>query len=267
MLRKLINTYLENNIEDKNDVALLFSGGMDSLSILLSCLDVGIKPNLYVFRLNNYVSEDSIYSKKISQIYNLNLYEIVLDVNKINLISDIEKIVKLFNVKKKTQIQCIQPFLYVIPKIKENYILTGLCADDLYGTPRSMAKHAKNIEYFKEIRINAFNNEESSSYKFIKQLSEMNNKRLIAPYKESIDIYNYMISKNYKELHSPKQKYIMYSDYEDELTKNNIYRRNSNLQCNSKIREWHDELLKSEINSEGFKSVVGIYNKIHNKLK
>ena len=31
-------------------VALLFSGGLDSLSLLLSCIDVGIKPHLYSFK-------------------------------------------------------------------------------------------------------------------------------------------------------------------------------------------------------------------------
>lgn len=267
MLRKLINTYLEDNIKDRNDVALLFSGGSDSLSILLSCLDLGVKPVLYNFRLSNYESEDNKYSKIISNTYNLKLNEIILDVDIIDLVSDIKNIMKLFDVKKKTQIQCVHPFLYVIPKIEQNIILTGLCADDLYGTPRSMAKHSKNIDYFNNIRLNCFKNIESSSYKFIDEIATMNNKKLIAPYKQCDAIAKFMLSKSYKELHSPKQKNIMYDDYKEELVANNLYRRNSNLQCDSKIREWHDTLLQGSLNTEGFKSVVGIYNKIYKELQ
>lgn len=268
MLKQLINTHLERKITNKNDVALLFSGGLDSLSVLLSCLDIGIKPYLYTFRLDNYVSEDILSSRRIASIYSLELTEVVLDTTKIDLISDIRYMIREFNIKKKTQIQCIQPFLYILPEIKEEFVLTGLCADDLYGTPRSMAKFSKDTEYFYKIRKDKFESLESSSYIFIKKLCDRYSKALIAPYKESQNIADFMLSKTYNELHSPKQKYIMYSDYKEEIDKYNLYRRNSNLQCNSKIREWHNSLLfDKELNSNGFKSVVGIYNKIYKRIK
>jgi len=255
MLRNLINKYLKENIPN-DDVALLFSGGSDSLSILLSCLDLNIKPHLYTFRLSNHESQDSIYSKKISEIFSLKHTEVILNVDDINLLSDVEYIISHFKVKKKTHVQCIHPFIYLIPKINQSVILTGLCADDLYGTPRSMAKYAKT-SFFNELRQRIYENIESSGYKFINQIASENNKLLIAPYKQSQDIYNYMILKTYKEMHSPKQKFIMFDDYKTELLTHNIYRRNSNLQCDSKIREWHDTLLVSN------KSVTAIYNKIY----
>lgn len=268
MLQKLINTYLENEIKNKDEVALLFSGGTDSLSILLSCLDIGLIPHLYTFRLDNYESRDMISSRKIANIYNLELTEIILNTNEINLIEDISYIIEKFNVKKKTQIQCIQPFVHILPKIEEGVVLTGLCADDLYGTPRSMAKFSNDIDYFYKIRKDKFEDLESSSYRFIKKICEEYSKILIAPYKEDINIAEYMLSKTYKELHSPKQKYIMYKDYKDELDKNDLYRRNSNLQCDSKIREWHDKLLiDKDLNVEGFKNVVGIYNKLYKEVQ
>lgn len=265
MLRNLINTYLLDNIKDVNSVSLMFSGGLDSLSILLSCINLGIKPHLYTFRLSNHVSDDYIYSKRISELYDLEFTEIILNTEDIDLISDVSRIVDMFKVRKKTQIQCIHPFLYVIPQIKEKYVLTGLCADDLYGTARSIAKYSKNTEKFNDLRIKRHLDDQSSSYRYIKKLSEDNDKVFIAPYKESIEIFTYMIKMNYKELNSPKQKYIMYCDYKEDLVNNNLYRRNSNLQCDSKIREWHDELLSSDLNTEGFKSVTGIYNKIYKR--
>lgn len=266
MLRSLINEYLIENVHDGN-VAVLFSGGLDSLSILLSCLDVGINPHLYTFRLSNYESEDSKSSKRIADIFDLPLTEVILDVENINLVEDIKTIMNMFNVKKKTQIQCIQPFLYVIPQIQERYILSGLCADDLYGTARSIAKLSKNKDIFDETRRQKHFDIESSSYKFIEELCRAKNRIFIAPYKQCDDIYNLMINKSYKELHSPKQKNITLTAYKDYIDKYNLYRRNSNLQCDSKIREWHNTLLlDKDVNTLNHKGIVGVYNNIY-KLK
>lgn len=266
MLKTHINNWLKNNIDNTNSVAILFSGGMDSLTILLSCLELGIKPVLYTFYLDNYVSEDIKQSRYISELYNLELKEIEIKTQNIDLYRDVKYIVEKYNVRKKTAVQCIHPFLYVIPDVKEDIILSGLCADDLYGTPRSVSKH-QNTSMFNEIRKDKFFDKKSSSYEYIKILCEENDKKFIAPYKQSRDIYNYFISKNYKELNSPKQKNVAYLEYQNQIDKYKLYRRNSNLQCNSKIREWHDSLLKDDlINYRNNISITGIYNNIYNDL-
>ena len=75
-MREIINKQLKE-YRDK-DIALLFSGGLDSLSILLSCIDVGISPHLYTFRLEDYVSEDIKSSRKIKDIFNLEYTEVII---------------------------------------------------------------------------------------------------------------------------------------------------------------------------------------------
>lgn len=267
MLKNMINKYLLEQDIRTEKVALLFSSGMDSLSILLSCLEVGIKPRLYTFYLDNHESDDVKRSREVAEILNLDLTEIRIDTNKVNLESDIGLIIKTFKTKRKTAIQCIHPFLYVIPKIKEKYILTGLCADDLYGTSRSMAKLGNDYKKFDEIRLKRRNDQTASSYCYIKKIANDNKKILLVPYKENEEIISYMLGLNYKEMNSPKQKNIMYDDYKDILEEYKLYRRNSNLQCDSKIREWHDTLLENKnINLKNNKSVVAIYNNIYKEV-
>lgn len=267
MLKNILNKYLiEQNINSES-TALLFSSGMDSLSILLSCLEVGINPHLYTFYLDNHISEDIKRSREICKKLNLNLTEIKIETQKDKLKDDIEFIIKKFKTKRKTAIQCIHPFLYVIPKIDEKYVLTGLCADDLYGTARSVAKFGNDYEKFNEIRYKKLKDKTASSYCYIKKIVEGNEKIFLAPYKECEELLDYMLGLNYKEMNSPKQKNIMYEDYKDILEKYNLYRRNSNLQCDSRIREWHDILLNDkEINSNNNKSIVAIYNKIYKEV-
>ena len=261
-MRSIINQDL---IKYKNkEIALLFSGGMDSLSLLLSCLDVGIEPHLYSFKLQNIESSDVKSSRKIKDIFNLKYTEIEIPQNTLQLKEDIFNIIQVFKVKKKTQIQCIQPFLHIIPKIKENIILSGLCADDIYGTSRKMQELGRkdDVEFYVK-RLEKHNDLESSSYKFIKELCDNYNKAFIAPYKQNEYLISHILNKTFKELHSPKQKNIMYESYKYEIDKYKLYRRNSNLQVNSGIRDWHDTLINTELNEKNYKSVVGIYNTIY----
>ena len=64
---------------------------------------------------------------------------------------------------------------------------------------------------------------------------------------------NYFLNKNFKELHSPKQKNLTYINYKEEIEDYKLYRKNSNLQCNSNIREWHNERLFTELNKNNWK--------------
>jgi Asparagine synthase (glutamine-hydrolyzing) len=267
MLNLLIENHLKKVIEDFDDVAILFSGGMDSLSIMLSCLRLGIKPTLYTFYLKSYVSDDIKFSRKVSKIYNLKLIEIAIDDSSINvLISDVENIIKEFNVFKKTQVQCIYPFKYIAPEIKEKYVLTGLCADDLYGSAKSMAMKKDDIKTFNELRDRKMSDEHASSYIEIKKLIEGYDKIFIAPYKDSAEIVTYFRILSYRQMNSPKKKMPTYLSYKDEIDKHGLYRINSNLQCCSKVRELHAKLLSTYLNNRNLKETTGIYNDMYKKI-
>ncbi|HEK8846047.1 TPA: hypothetical protein STX52_003251 [Clostridioides difficile] len=126
----------------------------------------------------------------------------------------------------------------MIKSIKEEYILSGLCADDIYGTSRKMQELGRKSEIvFYEKRLEKHKDIESSSYKFIKELCEIYNKNFIAPYKDNYELVKFILSKNYDELHIPKQKNETYENYKYEIDKYKLYRRSSSLQVNSKLRE------------------------------
>ena len=43
-----------------------------------------------------------------------------------NLVEDFKTLATKYNCKKKTHFECTFPFIYLFPKIKEKYILTGV---------------------------------------------------------------------------------------------------------------------------------------------
>ena len=260
-MRKIIDDFLEEKIRDKNSVAILFSGGLDSLSLLLSCLDIGIKPVLYTFFLESYEYSDIKSSRNIAKIFGLKLIEIPIKQDLKTLINDVEYIVTNFNTYKKSAVQCVHPFLYAEKLIKEKYVLSGLCADDLYGTSKHMSILSKNYEEFQRKRLDIISDETSSGYRYIKSI--FHNKIFIAPYKECRKLIDYFMSLDYKSMNSPKQKYVTYSAYRNEIDRYKLYRRNENLQCASKIREYHDSLLKTDLNTNNYKIVTPIYRNLY----
>ncbi|MGL6100655.1 MAG: hypothetical protein ACRC0G_13630, partial [Fusobacteriaceae bacterium] len=74
--------------------------------------------------------------------------------------------------------------------------------------------------------------------------------------------------KGYKELHNRRQKSLTYESYKKEIDHLSAYRRSSNMQINSGIRDFHDELLFSRYNfDKKYTSVTGVYNRIIKEKK
>lgn len=263
MLKDRLEKYLEETIHNKNSVAILFSGGTDSLTCLFSLLNLGIKPSLYSFHMENTIHKDIEVSIKVANHFDLEHTIISIDENVEQLIKDVTFLCQNMKLSRKTNVQCTYPFLHVVPKIKEKYVVSGLCADDLYGTSKSMSiKYAKDKEGFDNARSKTFANEYSSAYKPIKEVIESFGKIFIAPYRNE-EVINYFMTKTWKELNSPKQKQAAIDSFKSYFDELDVYRKNSNLQVGSKIREWHNELVNTELNRNNRKRVDEIYKDLY----
>lgn len=267
MLKQLIKKHISNTIPQNEKVAVMFSGGLDSLSVLFSLIELGYDVKLYTFYREGVLSDDLKISRKVASNLNLELEEIEISNDLDKLVDDLKLLIKKHDLKKKTQFQVMHPMVYVCNAITEKFVVSGLAADTLYGTARSMLKFASNEVQFREKREELIYKEESDSYKFIKDELTSLNKIFIVPYKESKEIIDYFLKLTPKDLYSGKQKKQTYNAFKEEIDKLHLYRRNSSMQINSGIRELHDELLKTNWNTKGFKSVVGVYNQIIKYVK
>ena len=262
MLKELIKKHIEDNIPKNEKVAVMFSGGLDSLSVLLSAVELGYDVKLYTFHLEGIISKDLETARKVSKYYNLKLQEVTIPADVDLLISDLTELIKKHDLKKKTQFQVMHPMKYLCNAIEENYVLSGLEADTLYGNTRSMRKTIACESEFKNIRHKYIYDEDNASYSFIKNELKSNNKTFIAPYKQSSEIINYFLNLESKDLCFGKQKKQTYEAFKTEIDNLSLYRRSSNMQINSGIREFHDLLLQTNLNQKNFKSVVGVYNQL-----
>lgn len=174
---------------------------------------------------------------------------------------DVFKIIKEYKTAKKTAVQCIHPFIYIMPTVKEKDIISGLYADDLYGTSRKgniIGRRSK--KEFDEYRRKQLAQKDYSCV-YIKECARKYGKNLITPFVGGFT-EEYLMSLDWKEMNGKRPKMIAVKAFEDYYMKNAWYRKNSNLQVNSGIREYHDLLLNTPMNKRKNKSVTGIYNDI-----
>ncbi len=278
-IRTLLKEAIKETIGEETEVGLLLSGGLDSLSVLLGCLDLGIKPICYTFYLSNHESDDLKSVRRLKEIYNLKVVEVCLDVEKIDLYKDVKTIIKEYQndphaiQHKKTFIQCYHPMTYIAPIIKEKVVLTAFLADDLQfaGRKRNLLGRDTSPEGVKKLyqhRLDEVNNPSDGSMKQIIDLFSRYNITLVDIYHIQ-SIVDFFLEQDFLTCTKPKEKNIIYEAYQEDLDKYNIKRIHSSYQVNSMIREWHDNVFlhNPTINMNNNKAIVGVYNRMFKEIK
>jgi len=256
----MVKKYLQNHIKDNTpdeEVAVLLSGGVDSISVALSAHSVGKKVIPYTFHLINKPSYDSQTAKTVSDMmgWKLNTIEVPTE----NLVDDWYKLVKL-GCKKKTHFECVFPFLYIYPEIKEKYVLTGWGADGYFGvSKKAMMRYSNDKKWdnytkyckehnqkqltFNEFREAYFSENECAGLKWHNFVVAKYNKIHITPYLDK-KVKTYLMKKDWQELNKPRQKEIIRKDF-TKLKKFGIIKEHQNLHLGSEV----DKLFKTLLNN------------------
>jgi asparagine synthetase B (glutamine-hydrolysing) len=264
--RSLLRSCIKEQVGDNQQVALLFSGGSDSLSILWCLLDLGITPHCYTFHLEDKVSNDVIVSRRVAVAWDIPLTVISIPHQPVkSLYSDICELVQQIRSSRKTHVECVWPFTYLVKEVKEDVVLTGLNADDLWGSSKGMSiKYSKQPAAFREKRQQLMEDPTTSGWQFIYEIFSQQGKQLLAPYRHS-KIIQFLCSLSWQQLNRPKQKMPIVVGFANEFQKAAVWRVNDNLQCGSGIREYMARMMSDkDTNPYNRKSMRGIYKDMLN---
>lgn len=259
----ILESHIKENVPD-SEVALLLSGGVDSLAIGFDAEKIGKKVHAYTFRLNTRDSADSRASKNACKIMNWSLT--IIDVPTHNLERDVINLARNYGCVKKTQFETTYPLLYTIPAIKEKYILSGLGTDQHYGLSKKACIHYKNDKAaFDNFRYDYFfNNPNPAGLLHLKQLCEENNKVIITPYFDK-SYYDYFIRYDWQQINKPREKYPVLLAYK-EYFKKIPPRRHANYQLVAGIDLLFAKLLdNSFMNYKKRKRVMDMCRDLHEK--
>ncbi len=253
-----INKILENEIQKvskDNSVAVLLSGGVDSLSIAFALHNLGKQVNAYSFKLDNCKNYDSDKAEEVCDIFNWNYKCKIVPTNNIH--KDFFTLAKDFNCKKKTHFTCVYPFMYLYPEIYEQEVYSGWGADGYYGISKKAILNFKHPKAkFDEFRDNYFLPKNSAGYLWHKKVSDKYNKKFYAPYLTEA-VKKFFYDKDWDELNKPFQKHHVVNSYK-EFSKFK-FKKHLNLQIASGINNLFETLLDNgDINIQfKYKSVSG----------
>ena len=243
MIDQLIEKAIKNNVQDK-EVGVLLSGGVDSLSVAFACHRLGKIVNAYSFRLDVYTNYDNNMAIKASKQFGWNHTECFVETSELE--RDFIELATQYGCRKKTHFECMFPFLYVLPKIKEKYVLTGWAADGYYGISKKAMIHFKEPkEKFDKFRNDYFLPQNSAGFFFLNKIAIANNKILFVPYFD-IGVKDFFYKKNWFELNQPYQKHHVRKAYYNEFAELGVVKKHSNLQIESGVSKVFESLLDSE---------------------
>ena len=254
MIKKLLQNHIKSNIVDE-EVAVLLSGGIDSISVGLAADGADKKVNAYCFHLVNKPSYDSKTAKTVSDMMGWDCKTIVVPTE--NLVDDWYKLVKL-GCKKKTHFECVFPFLYLYPQIKQKYVLSGWGADGYFGvSKKAMMRYSNDKKWnnytkyckehnqkqltFNEFREEYFLENECAGLKWHNFVVAKYNKIHITPYLDK-KVKTYLMKKDWQELNKPRQKEIVRKDF-TKLKNFGIIKEHQNLHLGSGVDKLFETLL------------------------
>ena len=269
MIKKLLENHVKLNVPDES-VALLLSGGVDSITAGLSAHNVGKQVHAYSFFLDGDVSYDFLRATEVAHKMGWKFTPVV--VPKTNLVKDWYKLVEL-HCRKKTHFECVFPFLYMYPEMKEKYVITAWGADGYFGpSKKAMMRYSsykakkRYVKYCKEHNQKRLNwNEFRVDYldgncaglKEHTRLATSYKKIHITPYLDK-KVRNELMSKSWIELNTPEQKYYVRKDF-TELKKFGIIKKHINLHLGSGVDKLFETLLNnSEINFNNRKRIIDV---------
>lgn len=241
----LVEVVSEQLPSNTNNVALLLSGGVDSLTVGLTLHHLGVNINAYTFRIDNVETKDTLTAAETARIFGWNWQAV--DINTKNLEEDFLTLANTWGCKKKTEFECTWPFIHLFPQVKESVLLTGTTADTLYGSSKKVKlNYSQPKEVFDEFRRESLKKYNIEGYRQLQALAQHYNKQIILPYRHP-EVEKFFMEKSWDELNRPRMKMTARTAFSDGFAQ--VTRINSrNLQLAAGIPEIFERLLTSPLN-------------------
>lgn len=270
-IRKAITNII--NKESTNDnIYILLSAGIDSQSVLFSCLELNKKVFIVSFTREDHESRDFKCAREISKQLSLDFIPVYIPIDLTNITDKILLLSNKFECKLKTDYECMYPMLFAyneiekhakLNNIKEINVTSGLGADIYYLLSKKAAVHYKNKEdEYRDLLY--FNPNYSQRSKHEKYCDERGINHIMPYFTD--EVYNIFKGTTKKEINTPKEKNDVRDQYKNEIIDNLLFKHTSFHKGDSFISDIFTILLDSEWNIKEFKSVTGIYNAVSKNI-
>jgi len=234
-LRPLLKQEISKDLPNE-PVALLFSGGTDSLTVLWTLMELGAKVTCYTFHLSYFISNDAKASKAACKHWNVP--QVIVNEDNRDKLTQLKDVIKIIKSPRKTHVEVMYGYYFLMQAIKEKHVYSGIQADTLYGSNKNAAIQCgkKSAKFFTDYRKALLANPGQEGLQQAHLVANHFGKIFHAPY-SCQPVRDYFFEYNWKELNRPKQKMPAIIAFADRFKELPIYRHDDNMQCGSRLRE------------------------------
>lgn len=234
-LRQLLKQEISKDLPNET-VALLFSGGTDSLTVLWTLLDLGAKVTCYTFYLSYFLSNDARASKAACNHWKVP--QVIIHEDNRDKLTQLKDVIQIIKSPRKTHVEVMYGYYFLMQAVKEQHVYSGIQADTLYGSNKNAAIQCgkKSAKFFTDYRKALLANPGQEGLQQANLIANHFGKVLHTPY-SSLPIRDYFFKYSWKELNRPKQKMPAILAFTDRFKELPIYRHDDNMQCGSHLRE------------------------------
>lgn len=265
--RNLFIKEVDRLTENKKEVAITLSSGIDSSAVLFALLELKKKVTAYCFHVEGIDSQDYVHAKKNSKTFGIEFVECIIP-KKVD-----AELVKYFiditGRHKKVEVECFYPYFFLLPEIEQDTLLLGL-ASDLYFclSKKGMIHYKHTIPKLKEFRDNLIKVTRNDVKTLNDLCEELNYDITVKDPFEQESIFNYFYDKAWDEINKPKQKQTILSAFPEYFEKIKVF-QHTNLQCgDSGIRDIFTPLLNDKkLNYKNRSRVIDLYKDIYNGIQ
>ena len=254
---------LAESVRDQSradEVALLLSAGIDSLSVGLALQAEGKSIHAYTFEIQGYPSSERRRVEWIARHFGWKLTVVTIPTTAVR--DDFIDLAVRHRCRKKVQFEVLWPLLYVLPQIEENEIWTGWNADDHYGnTKKIMLEQGGRCrdgiaadqrkchfdDYRKRLRDDFFAQGSADTWWCAEHLAQRYGKRLLDAYTAD-PIFEYFLRFDHDQLSRPNKPLVRQA-LSDELRglPENLLRGGVRLQKGSQVDVLFKTLLQDPV--------------------
>lgn len=244
-------------VVDDESVALLLSGGMDSLSVGFAAMREGKKIHAYTFRVEGRDNADTLSARYAAERFGWPWT--LIDVTGERLEQDFIELVRRWNCRTKAQVECTWPILYVAPRIEERFVVSAAASDGLYGLSRKALIRYKvrtDKALFDRFRREYFAHPNPASATAWTNIFAEHQKTHVAPYIDP-DVLDYFLAYDWRYLNLPMQKIETVRAFADEFSRVPI-RLHANFQLVAGVPSVFERLLSTPFNRQGRRRVMDL---------
>jgi asparagine synthetase B (glutamine-hydrolysing) len=258
MIDKILETVVNREVQDK-EVAVLLSGGVDSLSVACAAHRLGKKVSAYTFHLEGDPTYDANKAEEAAKVFGWDFDLTIVPTDK--LVEDFKTLVSKYDCRLKTQFENTFAYMYMFPKIKEKYIMMGMGVDHWYGSSKKCAMHFKEPkELFDQYRKEYFDDPAPANLMTLRTLTEEYDKSLVLPYLWHKEIEDFFWPMSWNDLNKGKKnKFLIREAFKEEFSKIEPIKVHLNMQLGANIDDLFEKLIDNkEINFKNRVRVMDI---------